>query len=238
MITTMKKIFFIALFSLCMASATNAQGKYKKPQDMTTVQEEKPRRGLFDKDKTPIDKKYLEGACPMVGNKIVWQKYFYADDKTAKEIYDIMLKFLQKMTKEEGQTKKSDVAAVNEEEYQIGARFVEKMVFQNSALSLDHAVFSYQLLVYCIDGRCEVVMKNMNYIYEADRDGGGQFPAEDMLADDIALNKKKDGFHIGGYKKFRMKTIDRKDEIFTKISRALKQSGNGNGQNNDTSTWE
>ena len=156
-------------------------------------------------------------------NKIVWQKYFYVDDKSAKEIYDIMLNFLQKMAKEDGQSEKSQVAAVNEEEYQIGARFVEKLVFQNTALVLDQAEFAYQMLVYCIDGRCEVVIKNMSYIYEADRAGGGKFPAEDLISDDNALNKKKNGFQKGGVKKFRMKTIDRKDEIFAKISRALKQ---------------
>lgn len=209
------------LFAVCISVFADAQGVYKKPAAVAE-QGEKPRRGLFDRDKTPIDKKYLEGACPMVGNKIVWQKYFYADDKSAKRIYDIMLSFLQKMTKDERQTEKSNVAAVNEEEYQIGARFVEKMVFQNTALSLDQAEFAYQLLVYCIDGRCEVVMKSMSYVYEADRAGGGQFPAEDMISDENALNKKKDGFQKGGVKKFRMKTIDRKDEIFRKIANALK----------------
>ena len=210
-------------------AVADAQGVYKKPAAVAE-QGEKPRRGLFDRDKTPIDKKYLEGACPMVGNKIVWQKYFYADDKSAKQIYDIMLSFLQKMTKDERQTEKSNVAAVNEEEYQIGARFVEKMVFQNTALSLDQAEFAYQLLVYCIDGRCEVVMKSMSYVYEADRAGGGQFPAEDMISDENALNKKKDGFQKGGVKKFRMKTIDRKDEIFAQIARTLKQAQKADSQ--------
>lgn len=218
----MKKVIVLMIMA-CACVMVNAQeSKFKKPAEQIVTNEERPRRGLFDKDKTPIDKKYLEGACPMVGNKIVWQKYFDAGDKTAKEIYDIMLNFLQKMCKEEGQSDKSNVAVVNEEEYQIGARFSEKMVFQDKALSLDQATFSYHLLVYCIDGRCEVVMRNMSYIYEADREGGGQFPAEDMLADDVALNKKKDGFRVGGIKKFRMKTIDRKDIIFAKIAKALK----------------
>lgn len=214
------RTLLIALLSVCASVLVEAQGTYKKPADMLE-NGERPRRGLFDKDKTPIDKKYLEGACPMKNNKIEWQKYFYADDKSAKEIYDIMLPFLQNMVKGEKQTEKSQVAVVNEEEYQIGARFVEKMVFQNTALSLDQAEFAYQLLVYCIDGRCEVVMKSMSYIYEADRAGGGQFPAEDMISDENALNKKKDGFQKGGVKKFRMKTIDRKDEIFASIKQAL-----------------
>ena len=34
--------------------------------------------------------------------------------------------------------------------------------------------------------------------------------------------QKKDGFQKGGVKKFRMKTIDRKDEIFRNIANALK----------------
>lgn len=229
------KNILVALAMLAVCAGADAQGKYTKPAEIQQ-EEVRPRRGLFDKDKTPIDKKYLEGACPMVGNRIVWQKYFHADDKSAKEIYDIMLKFLQAMTKEERQTEKSMVAVVNEEEYQIGARFVEKMVFHNTALSLDQAEFAYQILVYCIDGRCEVVMKNMSYVYEADRDGGGQFPAEDMISDENALNKKKDGFQKGGVKKFRMKTIDRKDEIFARISRALKASNDAEPQN--TQGWE
>ena len=44
-----------------------------------------------------------------------------------------------------------------------------------------------------------------------------------MISDENALNKKKDGFQKGGVKKFRMKTIDRKDEIFRNIANALKQ---------------
>ncbi len=213
----MKKIF-IALLMVCAAISANAQNsKFRKP-----VEQQAPRRGLFDsgESKAPIDKKYLEGACPEVDGKIVWQEYIYADTKTAKEIYDIVLAYLQKMSKEENQTEKSQVAVVNEEEYQIGARFSEKMVFMSTAFSLDQAIFNYQLLVYCIDGRCEVVIRNMSYIYEENR-GGGQFPAEDMISDSYALNKKKDGFHKGGIKKFRMKTIDRKNEIIANIRKAL-----------------
>ena len=225
----MRKIFFTILL-VCACLVANAQGKFTTPVEEPQTQNEKPRRGLFDRDKTPIDKKYLAGACPKVEGKIVWQKYFDAGDMTAKEIYDVMLGFLQKMSKGEKQTEKSRVAAINEEEHQIGARFVEKLVFQNTSLVLDQAEFAYHLLVYCIDGRCEVVMKNMSYIYEADRSGGGQFPAEDMLSDDVALNKKKDGFRVGGIKKFRMKTIDRKDEIFAQIARTLKQAQKADSQ--------
>ena len=43
-----------------------------------------------------------------------------------------------------------------------------------------------------------------------------------LLLDEEALNKEKTGFHIGGYKKFRTKTIDRKDELFNKFAEAVK----------------
>ena len=106
----MRKIFFTILF-VCACLVANAQGKFTTPVEEPQTQNEKPRRGLFDRDKTPIDKKYLAGACPEVEGKIVWQKYFDAGDMTAKEIYDVMLGFLQKMSKGEKQTEKSPTGA-------------------------------------------------------------------------------------------------------------------------------
>jgi hypothetical protein len=43
-----------------------------------------------------------------------------------------------------------------------------------------------------------------------------------MIADDTAINKKGDGFQKGGSEKFRTKTIDAKDALFSRIEAALK----------------
>ena len=140
--------------------------------------------------------------------------------KSAKQVYDSMLPFLQAFCKSNGMTQLSNVAVVNETDHEIGASVQEWLVFENKPLSLDRTKFNYQLIVRCFDGRCVVTMRNMSYIYEEER-GGGQFPAEDMISDAEALNKAKNGFQKGGVRKFRTKTIDRKDQIFTMIGEHL-----------------
>ena len=231
----MKKILMM-LCAAMMVSAASAQlfkPKYKKPQESYTTDangnivkksETTEKRGLFDRNKKAkeaINPKYLAGACPTVNGKVEWSKDIAAHGMSAKAIYEKLLPFMQRLTKEEGQTKLSNVALVNDEDYEIGARYQEVMVFHKKPLSLDQTYFNYQLIVRCFDGKFNLTMRNMSYIYEEER-GGGQFPAEDMLLDEEALNKEKTGFHIGGYKKFRTKTIDRKDELFNKFAEAVK----------------
>lgn len=217
----MKKL----LFSLCLALAAvavNAQGTgFSKPEEQPTQ-----RRALFQpkakKPKGPVDAKYLEGACPEVNGKIQWETTIAVEGMTAKQMYDKMLAFLQAFCKEENMTNVSNVSVVNEGERLIGVRIQEWLVFENKPLSLDRTKFNYQLIVSCADGKCNVVMRNLSYIYEEER-GGGMFPAEDMISDSQALNKKKDGFQKGGVKKFRTKTIDRKDEVFARIASLLNE---------------
>lgn len=224
----MKKLTFIlGLFVFLTAADAQIIGKYSKPQDSYTVNADgqivkKEKRGLFDRNKEnkTIDAKYLQGACPEVNGHIQWEQSYTVEGKSAKQIYDSMLTFMQAFCKSNGMTELSNVSVVNAEDYEIGAVLQEWLVFENRPLSLDRTKFNYQLIVKCFDGRCVVTMRNMSYIYEEDR-GGGQFPAEDMISDAEALNKAKDGFQKGGSKKFRTKTIDRKDQIFLTIGEYL-----------------
>ena len=224
----MKKLTLLLGLFIFFAT-TNAQivNKYSKPQETYTVTSDgkivnKQKRGLFDRNKTEkvVDKKYLEGACPEVNGKVQWEQSFKVQGKSAKQVYDSMLPFLQAFCKSNGMTQLSNVAVVNETDHEIGASVQEWLVFENKPLSLDRTKFNYQLIVRCFDGRCVVTMRNMSYIYEEER-GGGQFPAEDMISDAEALNKAKNGFQKGGVRKFRTKTIDRKDQIFTMIGEHL-----------------
>ena len=225
----MKKIITaLCLFALGMS----AQAQIIKPKNQDTYtldangqlvrkDDAAPRKALFERKKKEIPAKYLAGACPEVNGKVTWEKTIEANGLSAKEIYDRMLVYMQAFCKSKEQTELSNVSIVEESSHTIGARLQEIMVFQNKALSLDQTKFNYQLILQCSDGKCLVTMRNMSYIYEEDR-GGGQFPAEDMLADANALNKRGDGFQKGGITKFRMHTIDRKDEIFTLLENALK----------------
>lgn len=115
----------------------------------------------------------------------------------------------------------SNVSVVEETKHQIGVRIQEWLVFENKPLSLDRTKFNYQIIADCSDGSVSVTLRNISYIYEEER-GGGAIKGEDMLTDENALNKKGDGFNLGGYRKFRTKTIDRKDEIMKQIADVLK----------------
>lgn len=218
----MKKLFSIVLFA-CMALVANAQNEWEKPAVQNQENADSGRkRGLLDKNKGPIDPKYLEGAVQEVDGKVCWVKNFSVPGKKASEIYDVMLDFMQKFVKGPQQTDKSAVAVVNKSTCQIGVRLRENLVFANSLLSLDQTIFNYNLFVKCKDGECEVKFLNISYHYEMDRPTAVVYTAEEMIADKVALNKKKTGFTKGGTKKFRTKTIDRKDFVFEQIAEALK----------------
>lgn len=217
----MKKSLIIAIFAACTLSA-NAQ--WERPTDNNGSAQQRPRRALIEtKKKEPIDAKYLAGAVPEENGKVCWSKTFECKGKTADQIYERAMDVMKELIDDKRQTEKSQIAVINKEQKQIGVRMVEWLVFSNSFLSLDQTLFNYTLVVTCTDGKCEVKMINLSYHYEMDRPTAAVYTAEDMISDKEALNKKKNGFTRGGSKKFRTKTIDRKDEIFEFINTKLAQ---------------
>ena len=216
----------IALF-VCMAfavSVANAQLIKPKKQETYTLDEKGQvvkKKALFESKKAPVAAKYLAGACPLVDGKVTWQQTIEAPGLASKEIYDRLVKFFMDFCEGKNQTDMSTVSVVEETKHQIGVRIQEWLVFENKPLSLDRTKFNYQIIADCSDGSVSVTLRNISYIYEEER-GGGAIKGEDMLTDENALNKKGDGFNLGGYRKFRTKTIDRKDEIMKQIADVLK----------------
>jgi len=228
-------IILCAILAILYATHANAQlikPKQKVEESYTVTQDGKiKKRSLFQrksKAERVVNPKYLAGACPEVNGKIQWQEVVEVPGKSAQDIYSVMLPFAKGYCSELGgngvnpKTDVSKIAIADEEKHQIVARVQEILTFENKFLSLDQAKFNYQLVFDCYDGRCLVTMCNLNYIYEEER-GGGQFPAEDMISDEMAINKKGDGFQLGGSEKFRKKTIDAKDALFNRIKEVLKQ---------------
>lgn len=219
----------ISILGLLLVSMTmNAQLIKPKQQDSYTLDEkgqivkkEGGRTALFERHKTEIDSKYLAGACPEVNGKVVFEQTIVAPGLKAKDVYDRLLKFMMAFCKGPKQTEISNVSLVDESAKVIGVRIQEWLVFESKALSLDQTKFNYQLIITCKDEEAVVTMRNLSYIYDEER-GGGFIAGEDMLTDANAINKKGDGFNRGGHKKFRCKTIDRKDEIMNQIEGALK----------------
>ena len=166
------------------------------------------------------DAKYLkEDAVPEIDGKICWTKSISAPGKTGKQIYDILLAQLEKMTGEPNQIKNSVVAVKDEGALELGAVFHEWLVFKNTTLSLDRTQFNFQLIVKCSDEQADVKIAHISYNYDIERKPV-RYNAEEWITDKYAVNKK----HTKLYPlsaKFRRKTIDRKDFIFNKFNTLL-----------------
>ena len=167
--------------------------------------------------------RYLDGAVSTTADgKVMFTLDTEAAGKSAGQIYDIVYDYLNRLTTADGQLEGSRVALVNKAEGIIAATVKEWLVFQNSFLSLDRSKFDYILVAKCTDNHLQLTMERMVYTYEENRPTGFKAPAEEVITDRYALNKKKTEL-TRIYGKFRRATIDRRNEIFNDIERLIHQ---------------
>lgn len=219
--------YVIATLVLFVSLAARAQYTSFQPEPTTSAtsrvstQKEKKTKKTSAKEEVPemkIEAKYASGSCPEVNGKVEWSETFACPDMSAQQVYDKVIAFLLDYCKQEGKEPESRIAIVNKETHEIGARISEYVTFRDQTLVRDRALLNYTLRVNCHDGKCEAIMQNMSYKYD-----GRTFPAEEMLLDKNALNKTKTDFRKGGFRKFRTKTIDAKDEQMRQLREALAQ---------------
>ena len=167
------------------------------------------------------DPKYLEGAVKLnQEGKVEFTLDTDANGKTAKQIYDIVYEYMSDLTQSD-ENIASRVALVNPSEYIIANSMDEWLVFSSSFISLDRSEFKYQLVAKIADNHLNLRLLRISYAYEEDRPTGFKAPAEQVITDKVALTKKKNDLaKIFG--KFRKKTIDRKDQIFSEITALVK----------------
>ena len=202
----MKKLFIAIL--MAMPLIASAQDNTWERIEQAQVVKENP------------DAKYLvDGAVPVVDGVVCWQTTINAPGKTAKQIYDILYKQIDKMVNEPNQIANSAIVQDDKEKYELGAIFHEWLVFKNSTLSLDRTQLNFQLMVKYADGKADVKISHITYDYDLERKPV-HYKAEEWITDKYAVNKK----HTKLYPisaKFRRKTIDRKDFIFSKFNSLL-----------------
>lgn len=218
----MKKII-IALSLLASTMTCYAQTGWETlDNQQEEVKHEK--KALFgNKTSKVIPPKYNKGAVTEENGRVCWTKTYDLPGLTGAEIYAKALATMQRLVKTEQQTNKSVVAVVNRNTNQIGVRLCEHLVFSNKLLSLDQTLFNYHLFVACSDGKCTIKLTNITYRYEIGRPTEVTYTAEEMISDAVSFNKKGTKYTKGGTKKFREKTIDRKDELFAWIGEELKK---------------
>lgn len=215
---------------LCLPIGMLAQNNtWEVPEQNEPAQEQKakPKKEKAPKEQkySPrTDPKYLAGAVPVVDGDVVFTLDKDVPGMTAAEIYDKVYAAMQSFvddSKDDGLQPASRIAAVNKEQHTIAARMKEWLVFHKNAISIDRTVMNYTLIAVATDGHLHMTMERISYEYEMDkRDTGFKASAEEWITDKVALNKKRTKTSaISG--KFRIKTIDRKDNIFMRTCKAL-----------------
>lgn len=199
----MKKLFLTLM--MCLPMAMMAQNTWEMPEQGTSVNP---------------DQKYLVGAVPVVDGKVVFQTTIDAPGKSADQIADILRSYLTKMTKEPGQFEQSRIVIDDSVNHEIVGTYQEWLVFKSTALVLDRTRLMYNIIAKCDNGKADISMTRIYYLYEEERDPQ-TFKAEEWITDEEGLTKnKKKLSRVSG--KFRRKTIDRKDYLFNKFTQLLK----------------
>ncbi len=196
-----------------MCGLANAQNEWEE-MDKTQEEKEKVAVTAFNPDA-----KYLAGAVPVVDGRVVFSTVIEAPGKSASQIYSTMKSYMDRMTRLPNQLEHSTLAIADSSKNLLCGNYQEWLVFKNNALSLDRTRFYYTVIANCYDGRVEVKMTRIYYLYEEERDPQS-YKAEEWIDDKNALNKKKDKL-LRGNAKFRRKTIDRKDYLFGKFDEIL-----------------
>lgn len=201
------------LLSAAVCGLANAQNEWEE-MDKTQEEKEKVAVTAFNPDA-----KYLAGAVPVVDGRVVFSTVIEAPGKSASQIYSTMKSYMDRMTRLPNQLEHSTLAIADSSKNLLCGNYQEWLVFKNNALSLDRTRFYYTVIANCYDGRVEVKMTRIFYLYEEERNPQ-TYKAEEWIDDKNALNKKKNKLFRGNAK-FRRKTIDRKDYLFGKFDEIL-----------------
>ena len=203
-IEMMKKLFIAVM--MCLPVDIMAQNTWEMPEE--SVNAANP------------DQKYLVGAVPVVDGKVVFHTVVDAPGKSAGQVYDIVKTYLQKMTTEKNQFEQSRIILDDSVKHEVAGTYQEWLVFKSTALNLDRTRMMYNLIAKCEDGKADITMTRIHYLYEEER-APQTYKAEEWITDKEGLNQKQTKLaRVSG--KFRRKTIDRKDFLFNKFADLLK----------------
>ncbi len=204
----MKKYLFIVLLTLLSPTLRAQDNTWEQPEEDEMEKTEKVNPNA----------KYLQGAVPEVDGKVVFQKTISTPGKTADEIYAIVKRYMTRMTHEKNQVQ-SQIVLDDSLNHIIAGTYGEWLVFKSSALALDRTKMMFVLTAKCQAGQADITMSRIHYLYDEERKPL-RYKAEEWITDKQAVNKKNTRLlPISG--KFRKKTIDRKDFLFSKFETLL-----------------
>lgn len=239
---------FFALILACSPCVSYAQSDWQRPvtKKKMTVEEaekalreakkaakearkvlkaagEKPENISVDVAEASLDPRYGVGAVPMVNGKVEWEKTYHVKGVKAEALYERMIDILTEIIGGETQTEKSFLSVSNKAERVVAANLDEMLVLKSSFISLDRVEMKYSLIVNYEDEKVVVKMTNIIYNYEEGTPNHMRVTATEWISDDEALNKARTKLYKGSAR-FRIRTIDRKDQLFALIGERLSEA--------------
>lgn len=166
--------------------------------------------------------KYLKGAVTEENGFVVFRQSYECPGRSQQEIYDALETYTRDLVKSKVSLPQSRITQLTPEDGTIAASMEETLTFKSTNWILDTARFFFQVVFIAEDGKFEVMIRRIHYIYEVN-DGPDittNYPAEEWITDRAALSRKGKLTRVSG-KKFRRCTIDRKDEIFQNAYNAV-----------------
>lgn len=180
--------------------------------------------------KKPVDAKYLKGGIPEENGIIVFRKSFSVPNMQKDQIFSVLSSFVNKVIIDPAiHEVRTRITSDGKEDGVIVAKVEEYMTFSHKFLSLDRTRFIYQLQASVEGNNVKLAISQISYYYNEDQDGnhGVTYKGEEWISDAVAVNKK--GTKLYPYSgKFRIKTIDRVEEIFESCMDAFEASANTN----------
>lgn len=174
-----------------------------------------------------VDAKYMKGAVPEQNGIVCFKKTFSVPGKSEQEISQTMTRFVKENLMANAiQDLRTRLLSDGKDDGAIVAKVEEYMVFKKKPLYLDRTRFRYQVNIQTKGSDVEMEISQISYYYNEEIDGtkGIDYRAEEWITDKEALNKSgKKLYPRSG--KFRIKTIDRVEEIFSAAMDSFESQG-------------
>lgn len=172
---------------------------------------------------------YMQGAVPEENGKVVFRQKIVTDAKTKEQVFRnlqqwLSLRYMANTTQGEWTDptfyKNQEFAQVKEADAATGhflCQGDEELVFASRALVYDATKFRYVLEVNVQADGVEAVVRNIDYTYML-TDAPQRIEAEDWITDKEAFSSKGKLLKVSA--KFRIKTIDAIEALFSEIGKA------------------
>lgn len=191
--------------------------------------------GIFGKKNTSTKvtdfTPYMQGAVPVENGRVTFSKTLTATGKSKEDLYRKVASWASARYMPNIENGKwtdpdyfrnlaySSVKTADENKSEIVCQGNEEIVFTNRVLERDYAEIEYKLNITINEGVVKATMTNIAYVYTFSSEKE-RVTAETYITDDTAFNKK--GKFIKQNRKFRVKTVDLANELFSEIETVIK----------------